>query len=56
MSVLLGSTGDNYKVVKIFRKSGRHQILAKWLTREQAMRMVNSFPNSNRSMVVFTTM
>jgi hypothetical protein len=47
---------DNYKVVKIFRKSGRKEILRKYLTREEAMRVVNSYPNSNTSMVVFTKM
>ena len=45
-----------YKVLKIFRKSGRREILAKGLTREEAMRVVNSYPNSTRSMVVFTSM
>jgi hypothetical protein len=42
-----------YKVVKIFRKSRRRQVLCRNLNREEAMRMVQSFPNSNRSMVVF---
>ncbi len=42
-----------YKVVKIFRVSRRHQILKKWLTLEEAKKLVNSFPDSNRSMVVF---
>ena len=42
-----------YKVVKIFRVSRRHQILEKNLTREEAQRLVQSFPDSNRSMVVF---
>ena len=42
-----------YKVVKIFRVSRRHEILEKNLTIEQAKRLVTSFPDSNRSMVVF---
>jgi len=42
-----------YKVVKIFRVSRRHEIIEKNLTRQQAQRLVQSFPNSNRSMVVF---
>lgn len=42
-----------YKVVKLFRVSGRRQIIQKNLTREEAMRLVNSYPDSNRSMVVF---
>jgi hypothetical protein len=43
-----------YKVFKIFRVSGRKQILAKNLTREQAQRLVQSYPDSSRSMVCFT--
>ena len=42
-----------YKVYKVFRVSGRRQIIARNLTREQAQRLVNSFPDSDRSMVVF---
>ena len=42
-----------YKVVKVFRISGRRQVLRRWLTREEAKRVVNSYPDSNRSMVVF---
>lgn len=42
-----------YKVYKIFRKSNKRQIIERGLTREQAKRLVNSFPNSNTSMVVF---
>lgn len=43
-----------YKVVKLFRVSGRRQIIEKNLTRDEAMRVVNRYPDSNRSMVVFT--
>ena len=42
-----------YKVVKIFRISQRRQILRRGLTLEEAKRVVNSYPNSTRSMVVF---
>jgi hypothetical protein len=42
-----------YKVVKIFRVSSRREVLERGLTREEAKRLVNSYPNSNRSMVVF---
>ena len=42
-----------YKVVKIFRTSERRVILERGLTREEAIRVVNSFPDKNNSMVVF---
>lgn len=42
-----------YKVVRIYRVSGRHEILEKGLTKEEAMRVVNRYPDSSRSMVVF---
>ena len=42
-----------YKVYKIFRKSQRKEVLARGLTRDEAKTMVNSFPDSNTSMVVF---
>lgn len=42
-----------YKVTKYFRKSGRRQILERGLTREQAQRVVNSYPDSNSSLVGF---
>ena len=42
-----------YKVVKIFRISGRRQVLRRGLTREEAKKVVNSYPDSNKSMVVF---
>ena len=43
-----------YKVVKLFRVSRRRQVIEKNLTREEAMRLVQTYPDSNRSMVVFT--
>lgn len=42
-----------YKVYKVFRKSARRVILRTGLTRDEAMRVVNSYPDSNTSMVVF---
>ena len=42
-----------YKVVKVFRVSGRKQILERGLTRSEAKRVVNSYLNSNTSMVIF---
>ncbi len=42
-----------YKVVKVMRISNRRQILERNLTLEQAQRLVKSYPDSNRSMVVY---
>lgn len=42
-----------YKVVKVFRKSNRRQVIDRGLTREEAKRVVNRYPDSTRSMVVF---
>jgi hypothetical protein len=42
-----------YKVVKIFRISRRRQVIERNLTREEAKRVVNRYPDSSRSMVVF---
>jgi hypothetical protein len=42
-----------YKVVQIFRVSKRRKTLKRGLTKEEAMRVVNRYPNSSRSMVVF---
>ena len=42
-----------YKVYRVFRKSRRRQIIASGVTREEAKKIVNSFPDSNTSMVVF---
>lgn len=42
-----------YKVVKIFRKSQRKKVIERGLTRDEAKRVVNSFPDSSKSMVVF---
>ena len=42
-----------YIVYKVFRRSNRKQVIERGLTRDEAKRIVNSFPNSNTSMVVF---
>ena len=42
-----------YKVYKVFRKSNRREIIRTGLTREEAKRVVISYPDSNTSMVVF---
>jgi hypothetical protein len=42
-----------YKVVKLFRVSRRRELLESGLTREEAIKVVNSYPDSSRSMVVF---
>ena len=42
-----------YKVYKVFRVSGRRQIIARGLTREEAKQIVARYPDSNQSMVVF---
>lgn len=43
-----------YKVVKVFRVSGRKQVLKRFLSKEEAQTLVKQYPNSTRSMVVFT--
>jgi len=43
-----------YKVVKIFRKSNRREIIIRNLTIDEAKRVVNSYPDKNNSMVVFS--
>ena len=54
MATFLGAVdNDRFKVVKIMRKSRRREILERNLTREQAMRVVNRYPDSSRSIVVF---
>jgi hypothetical protein len=43
-----------YKVVKVFRVSYRRKVLRRNLSLESAKSVVNSYPDSNRSIVVFT--
>lgn len=42
-----------YKVYKIFRKSNRREVIRRGLTRDEAKRLVNTYPDSNTSMAVF---
>lgn len=42
-----------YKVFKVFKVSGKRQVIRTGLTRDEAMSLVRSYPDSNRSMVVF---
>lgn len=42
-----------YKVVKVFAKSGRREVLRRGLTREEAKTVVGRYSSSSRSMVVF---
>lgn len=42
-----------FMVYKVFRHSARKQILRINLTREEAQRVVRSYKDSSRSMVVF---
>lgn len=42
-----------YKVVKLFRVSQRREVIRRGLTLDEARRVVNSYPDSSRSMVVF---
>jgi hypothetical protein len=42
-----------YKVYKQFRVSRKRVILARDLTRQEAMDMVNRYPDSNNHMVCF---
>jgi hypothetical protein len=43
-----------YKVVRVFRKSGRRSVIERELTEPEAQRIVRSFPNNSRSMVTYT--
>lgn len=43
-----------YKVFKLFRVSRRREILARYLNEDAARAMVNSYPDSSRSMVCYT--
>lgn len=43
-----------FKVVKICRKSNRRQILERNLTEAEAKRVVKRYPDSQRSMVIYT--
>ena len=47
---------ERYKVVKIMRNSGNRKTLETGLTRSEAQKIVRSYPNSQKSMVVFYQM
>lgn len=47
---------QKYKVVKVYSKSRRRQVIDRGLTRAEAVNMVESFEDSKTSMVVFTKM
>ena len=42
-----------YEVYKVFRKSRRREIIERGLTKQEAIRLVDSYPDSSRSMVCF---
>ena len=42
-----------YVVYKVFRVSGRKEIIRRGLSKEDAMMLVRKYPDSSRSMVVF---
>ena len=42
-----------YKVIRFFRKSTRREILARGLTREEAIRIVDTFVPTSNSFVGF---
>lgn len=42
-----------YKVYKLYRQSCRRQIIERGLTRDQAKRLVNTYPDSKKHIVVF---
>ena len=42
-----------YKVIKFYRVSGRRQILRRGLTLDEAKRVVNSYPDSSKSLIGF---
>lgn len=43
-----------YKVLKVFNVSRRREILARNLTEQEAQRKVKSYPDSSRSMVIYS--
>ena len=42
-----------YKVVKLFRVSHKRELIERNLTRSEAQRLVQSYPDNNNHMVVF---
>lgn len=54
-TVFIGSVSrrERYDVVKIFKQTGRRKVLKRGTTREQAVRTVESYPDNEKSIVVF---
>lgn len=50
----LKSKEEKYKVFRVYRNSARRVVLQMNLTRDEAIQMVRSFPDSEKSMVCFT--
>jgi len=44
---------EKYKVFKVYRKSGEKIVLQRDLTKKQAIKIVNAFPDSEKTMVCF---
>jgi hypothetical protein len=42
-----------YKVFRVFKVSGRREIIRRDLTRDEAINLVKRYAHNNRSMVVF---
>ena len=45
-----------YKVVKVFRKSQRREVIERGLMEAEAQRRVRSYPDRNMSMVIYQKM
>ncbi len=45
---------EKYKVFRVYRNSERKTILRRNLTKDEAKKMVNAFPDSKKTMVCFT--
>lgn len=52
--ILKSTEVEKYKVLRVYKNSCRRSVLRKNLTREEAKRVVNSYPDRNLSMVIFT--
>jgi len=49
----MNKTEEKFKVERVYRDSDRRNPIERDLTREEAMKLVNSFPDKEDSMVVF---
>lgn len=50
---MLKSKEPKYRIVRVYRNTGKKLTLQRNLTLEEAKRLVNSFPSCLNSMVVF---